>query len=488
MKKLLSTLLCLSVITGIIPMTAGATTEPIYIEDGAESWSKTVISGDINDDGKLSIADAVILQQCLMNTYSPDDDFELDEAKLDVNFDGNFDVFDLVQIRQTVLHPETAPTQTWAIDVFKSASIWEAPEDPEDFYLFTPMYESIFFTTQKELSAYLSILTVDNTEIQKYLDRYDEAFFEENNLILEPFVQDYGNGVFHEIFGTARLNNTPLRNETFDGIIFSINSTYEHDEGLYPQNKTNLLAQVTVPKSQSSADDNIAYINGSHFFSTQYESCYYTSPDGQHEVVFTQRSGLHHGFIDAYLKNPDGSFLYIGDIFNNDNYFENNGELSGDNYNITFYDDYVVIDYIFDGNCKKLWASYDGTDIQDFSYGENHTYKSPDGQTELYITQEYHYLNDVSENFINVYVKKPNGCFKKLCDFTALNGCMPFSEDGEWSVDEDGNNVFGNGSTYSITWLDDSVIIDHQIDGDHWEKGQIPLDGSAVTDISKYWK
>ncbi|MDE6666633.1 MAG: dockerin type I repeat-containing protein, partial [Ruminococcus sp.] len=97
MKKLLNTLLCLSVMTGIVPTIAGAVEEPIYINDGAENWSKTVISGDVNDDGKLSIADAVILQQCLMNSYSPDDDFELDESKLDINFDGVFDIFDMVQ-------------------------------------------------------------------------------------------------------------------------------------------------------------------------------------------------------------------------------------------------------------------------------------------------------------------------------------------------------------------------------------------------------
>lgn len=480
MKKLLSTLLCLSVMTGIIPMSAGAVSEPIYIEDGAESWSKTVISGDINNDGKLSMADAIILQQCLMNNYSPDGDFEFDETKLDINFDGSFDVFDLVQMRQTVLHPETAPTQTWAIDVFNSDLSFGNPIDLEEF--------NSILTSYDEMSDYLNTITTDSAEIQKYLDRYDESFFEENNLILEPFAQDFGNGIFHDIICTAKLNNVSRGDETFDGIFFVIRPVYENDEGLYTQTKTNLLAQITVPKSQSSKDDMIGYINGSHMLSTQCESCYYTSPDGQHEVVFTQRSGLHHGSIDAYLKNPDGSFLYIGDIFNNDNYFENNGELSGEDYNITFYDDYVVIDYIFDGNCKKLWASYDGTDIQDFSYGENHTYKSPDGQTELYITQEYHYLDDVSKNFINVYVKKPDGGFKKLCDFTALNGCMPFSEDGEWSVDSDGNNVFGNGSTYSITWLDDSVIIDHQVDGDHWEKGQIPLEGSEVTDILGYWK
>ena len=109
MKKLLSTLLSISVIAGAIPMGASAKSEPIYIENGAESWSKTVISGDINDDGNLNIADAVILQQCLMNNYSNEDDIELDESRLDINFDGVFDVFDMVQMRQFVIHPENAP-------------------------------------------------------------------------------------------------------------------------------------------------------------------------------------------------------------------------------------------------------------------------------------------------------------------------------------------------------------------------------------------
>lgn len=371
MKKLISTLLCLSVMTGIVPLSSSAVSEPIYIEDGAESWSKTYISGDVNDDGKVSIADAVILQKCIMNNYDPwEDDEELDEEKLDINFDGVFDVFDLVQMRQYVLHPETAPTQTWAIDMLECDGVSNETE--------------VIITDYQEMLDYLA--TFENaslSEILKYNQRYNRKFFEENNLILKPFVQERGNGVFYEIVGTGRVNDFIYQDEEdndvyFNGILFGINPEYdEYDTGLYPVTNTPMLAQIAVPKSQSSEDDMVVCLDFSYLFSPDISSYSYTSPDGETEIYITQESFLLAGSVELYLKNPDGSFTYL-------------------------------------------------------------TYLATD------------------------------------------DGCQPFSYNGEWSVDEDGNSVFGDGERYSITWKQDGVVLDHLIDCYVWENIFVSFDGETI--------
>ncbi|MDE6426786.1 MAG: dockerin type I repeat-containing protein [Ruminococcus sp.] len=480
MKKFINTALCLAVIAGAIPMGASAKSEPIFIENGPEHWEHTSISGDINGDGKVSVADAVIFQQCLMNSYSPDDDFELDKSKLDINFDGVFDAFDMVLMRKFVLNPEIASTQTWAIDAFASDTTFSTPTEYEDF--------NKIFTSYDEMSDYLSTIMTNNDEIQQFLDRYDETFFEENNLILEPFVQNAGDGVFYEIVAAARGKDEIFKDKIFNGIAFVLNSHYEHNEGLYPQKKTNLLAQVAVPKSQSSADDMIFYLDSAHFFfSDTPDSCRYT--DGNHELVLINNWGFHHHSTDVYLKNPDGSFTYIDDMFDFD--FENNGELSGENYNISFLDDCFIIDYFTKGQWHKMQSSYDGEEVINSNSYETPMYKSLDGQTELYLNSKYHYSENgediTRETLIDIYLEETDGHLKHIGNLTAAGYNMPFKEAGEWSVDSDGNSVFSNGTTYSITWLEDSIMVDYQVDGDCWGTCTVSFDSSA-TEKTYYWK
>lgn len=383
MKKLLSMITGLSVITGVAPMCAGAVSEPIYIEDGAESKSGTIICGDVNNDGSLNIADAVILQRCLMNNYSHEGDSEFDESRLDVNFDGVFDVFDLVQMRQTVLHPETAPRQEWTIDTIKIDKL-----ENEGFSL---SESGDIITTYAEYQNMLKFFsTFEDTDLIEVLEknqRYDEKFFEENNLILQPFRQDRGNGVFYEVVGTARLNGSRYDDEeTFSGIALGINQSYKEEVGLYPVTDTPMLLQVTIPKYQCVDGDEIGCLDISRFLAPDISSCSYTFPDisscsytspySETEIYIIQKSFLLAGNIDLYLKNPDGSFTYL-------------------------------------------------------------TYLATD------------------------------------------DGCQPFSNNGEWSVDDDGNKVFGDGERYSITWHQDGVTLDHLIDN-AWEKVFVSFDGETI--------
>lgn len=492
MKKLLSTLLCMSAVTGIVPTSAGAVSEPIYIEDGAESWSKTFISGDINDDGKLSIADAVILQQCLMNSYSPDDDLELDESKLDVNFDGVFDVFDMVQMRQNVLYPENAPRQEWAIDMLECAGF---PADETE----------VIITSYQEMIKYFSTFMedVDMREIFKYIQRYNPEFFEENNLILKPFRQERGNGVFYEVVGTARVNYTD-DDKTFNGILCGINPSYEQDKALYPVTDTPMLAQITVPKYQCVDGDEAGCLDISEIFAPDISSCSYTSPDGETELYITQESFLLTGGINLYLKNPDGSFAPLTHLFTDDGCcpFNDEGEWFTDNdgnsvfgdrenFTITWKDNGVVIDHRADGDLwEKKGVTFDGEVTEyptynysyekwreeEYEFGNNHVYKSPDGEHALYIRQ--YEVTSVGGNHVNIEVsqKASDGSCKPV-EHSFISPSNRFNHDEpfypfdqnltEWSKDDEGNDVISNISdtigepSFRLTWKEDCVVVEY---------------------------
>lgn len=375
MKKLLSTLLCLSVVIGIAPLSSSAVSEPIYIENGAENWSKTVVAGDIDDDGHVRMSDLVILHKCFMNGNVSPDDYEgsanIMTERLDVNFDGSFDVFDMVLMRQFVIHPETAPVQKWAIDTIKIDTL-----ENEGFSLSESGEIITTYADYQKMLEFFNAFEDNNlTEVLEKNQRYDEQFFEENNLILKPFRQERGNGIFYNISGVGKFNNVKLFNSDeyiLDGICFGLQAEYKQDKGLYPVTNTPMLAQITVPKSQSSADDKVTCLDVYDIFKEQKETCSYTSPDGQHEIVITNREfGLWGDDITVYLKNSDGSFTYLTDIGTDDlgTPFTNNDELLGDGYNIEFGEDSLTIDYYFgNGYWKKVQVSYEGEFIDETSY------------------------------------------------------------------------------------------------------------------------
>ncbi|MDE5861430.1 MAG: dockerin type I repeat-containing protein [Ruminococcus sp.] len=457
MKKLLSTLLSISVIAGAVPIGAGAKADPIFIESGEDHWEYTSIRGDVNADGKISVSDVVVLQKWIMGIYDDESDTAHKET-VDVNFDGYVDSFDLVQMRQLVLNPESAEVHKYAVDVLNTDA--EIPAYEEVVARWEDGNFNHIITEYDEMSAYLKTFITNSDELQKYLEKYDETFFEENNLILAPYIQERGNGVLTEAGFTTRIIKDEKINK---GIFFVINGNYNENEGLYPVTNTKMLAQITIPKSQSSAEDNILYIDSAHFiFGGTPDSCQYT--DGNHELVLVNQGGMHHTFTDVYLRNPDGSLTYIEDMFDLD--FENNGELSGENYNISFLDEGFVIDYKLGDSQYKIQSTYDGENVLEFTPYNTAVYKSPDGETELYFNSEYSYRNEDGTR-IDMYIKQPDGYLKWFNLVSTYGNNMPFKQDGEWSVDSDGNNVF-SGDTYSITWLDNSIIVDYHYDGNWW--------------------
>ncbi|MDE6036088.1 MAG: dockerin type I repeat-containing protein [Ruminococcus sp.] len=478
MKKLLSTLLSISVIAGALPMGAVAKSDPIFIESGADHWESTHICGDVNEDGEISVADVVILQKYIMGKDDYDDDGNVDRYTLDVNLDGYFDSFDLVQMRRLVINPEQAEKHTYAVDVLNTEA--DIPTIEEKELIWSENLDKVI-TEYDEMSEYLKTFITDNDELQKYLEKYDETFFEENNLILAPYLQERGNGVLTMAGEPMRLNNVNIYDKTVENFIFFvIGGNYAEDAGLYPVTNAKMLAQITVPKSQTTAEDNVLYLNlqSDSFFSDRYETASYT--DGTHEIVITQENGWGIG-ANVYIKNEDGSFTYVGHL-NPEHFFED-GELSTENYTITFCDEGFIIDYTEErGERYKLQSSYDGERVTVFNPYSTVVYKSSDGETELYF--KYRYLFNpnggdiLDETVINMYIRQPDGYLKHFGSPTADGNNMPFKEEGEWSTDSDGNNVF-SGDTYSITWLDNSIIVDYQ-SGNWWKTGEIDFESGSA--------
>ena len=54
--------------------------------------------GDVNTDGDINIADMVKLESYLLGKEQPDENLVLS----DLNFDGNTDVFDMIQMRKKI--------------------------------------------------------------------------------------------------------------------------------------------------------------------------------------------------------------------------------------------------------------------------------------------------------------------------------------------------------------------------------------------------
>ncbi|MDE6092137.1 MAG: hypothetical protein K2G14_03480, partial [Ruminococcus sp.] len=121
---------------------------------------------------------------------------------------------------------------------------------------------------------------------------------------------------------------------------------------------------------------------------------------------------------------------------------------------------------------SKIFPSCDGNLL---------SYKSPDGKTELSITQSAFLLG----SSVELYLKNSDGSFTPLTSLATDDGCCPFNDRGEWFTDEDGNSVFGDRENFTITWQDNGVIIDHRIDCDVWEKIGVTFDGE-VTEYPTY--
>ncbi|MDE6833968.1 MAG: dockerin type I repeat-containing protein [Ruminococcus sp.] len=321
MKKFIKIALCTMIISGAISTETSAKSEPIFLENGSEHWEYTYLRGDINNDRKISVADAVLLQKWIMDKYNALYDGNVDESFFDINFDGFIDSFDLVQMRKLVINPKDTEIHKYTIDILNTDM--ELSEKFDNF----SNHDNII-TEYNNMSEYLKTFITDSDELNKYLDRYNEIFFEENNLILIPYIQERGNGILTVAGGAVRIKK---------GIFFYIGGSYKQDIGLYPATNTKMLVQITFPKSQTSADDKILY---SDWLSSQ-QSDTVSYNYGKNEIVVTQNNSMGIN-ANIYIKNDD-SFIYIDSAYPYQ-CFEAD-KLSTENYKITFRENSFIFEY-----------------------------------------------------------------------------------------------------------------------------------------------
>lgn len=352
MKKIITAVLSLSIMSGLVPLVSSA--RNLYVHNGLPEWSDTAVTGDINDDGYLNIADAVALSEYIKSGQSESSEI----SRMDINYDGFIDSFDLVLMRKLILNPDNAFSSDYSIDIINSAET---------------VTDGKLVTNKSEMTEYLSSFIKDESEIAVFSERYNDKFFIKNNLVLQPFIQERGRGILYTVSGSGVTQN----NE----ICIVISPNYQVYRPLYQVTDTFLLIQSSVPKSQSSAGDGVILIDTEKSLS-DISSYNYTSPDGTKEIYITQESFMNIADIRVYLKNSAISF-------------------------------------------------------------------SP------------------------------------LTNLTTENGFTPFSSNGEWHRDSDGNDVFGDGIYYNITWFSDSIVIDYKTSQDTWNSVSVSLEEQTDPDSGR---
>lgn len=329
MNRLLKIGLAFSVLLTAVPTSTKAE-NILYINNGLPYSYNTEISGDADQNGELNIADAVIFESYILKGKTPEN-----MRILDLNLDGSVDIFDFACMRKQLLTSGKALSRNYAVDIVN------APTDT--------LPTAKIIADSATLAEYLSAFITDKSEISTYSEKYNDEFFKENNIILCPFFQERGRGIFYDIEAVRRENG---------GICLDIASNYTLNLPIYPITNTTILIQATLPKLQCSENDKIIINNMTA--------------------------------IDSEISS--------------------------------------------------------------------HSYFSPDGTKELYITQQI--LNNLSD--VRIYLRMQSNSLAPLGFADVTGGFRPFNDNGEWSADSEGNPVFSDGKNFSIAWYDDYVIIEHE--------------------------
>ncbi len=194
-------------------------------------------SGDVNMDGEFTVADAVSMQQYLLNSYS---DYRKFDAELhgimssaDLNFDGEVNVFDFIIMRDHLVNP-VSQNVSWTIDDCETDSK-EAYEIAGNEYMFTS------YAQLEEYLDYLSsvLKTYDyyGFYYTEYSETYTADFFEDNILLMKPVCED----VAYESYTITRI--------FYDDDVLNIDyrKSYYGEDSKNPEDI--VLLQVAVPKS-----------------------------------------------------------------------------------------------------------------------------------------------------------------------------------------------------------------------------------------------
>lgn len=366
MKKIVSLFISLLIFIFIYPIGAAAQEKryPDTSDDLLLHNSSTHIIGDVNNDNELNISDLVTMLLYLRGSSEYKDTIVYaDELNyLDVNLDGNADIFDLVELRKVVIAPETAFRQVSSVDILTTADRAEL--------------KSAFISSPEELTVYLENIGTDDDEIQKYLGIYDGDFFKKSDVILGTLEQEYGEGIHFMAPVCDYLQGKFLEiaeNESFseyygfDPEIISKSNIYclytcqeyKSHPMLYKKENKIVLFQVTVPKTVKETTKGICVLLDFELFTPDYYAHQYDSPDGKHKLYITV---TEDHFMDDdcwfmfYEIKEDGSYEYLGEYY--DGYAES--DMFDYEYTTEKDGDFTIYDF---GEVKIIWAA-DNADIK----------------------------------------------------------------------------------------------------------------------------
>ena len=222
MKKFIASLSALALTAAALPCASA------FAADDAQSTdhlSKIITIGDINNSGKIDIGDLVTAARFILGEDV--DDFS--SMVFDVNADGENDVFDLIELRKLVLDPDKSKIQTYAMDVLKSLkNINPSIAKIESF---------------EDAEAYFNEMLSNDEEIKKFTELYDEEFFKDNDLILQPFFQNNSEELLYSFADDAYNSISKI-------LKIDLSNTEDTAKAVKDEIGT-VLTQISLPKEMS---------------------------------------------------------------------------------------------------------------------------------------------------------------------------------------------------------------------------------------------
>ena len=192
--------------------------------DGIGETEEAGITGDINGDGRLSMTDTISIQKYILGKSQLSQDALV---RADVCSDGRVNCFDIAALKKLIIE---------AVDSFEYTIEFN---QHFDCYFEYETGDAVITSTE-EMAEFLVTYISGEALSETYLTKYDEAFFEENVLLLCAMFQSCGGSVCYDIDNIDACGNTL-------NIIYS--DTYFYDR-CYEDVCSEVIAQIIIPKEK----------------------------------------------------------------------------------------------------------------------------------------------------------------------------------------------------------------------------------------------
>ncbi len=369
---------------------------------------------------------------------------------------------------------------------------------------FEPSANEAVVTSVEELEAYLDVCLENYTDLS---DRYDEDFFAEYVLFLKSSTMVYGDDMVYTI-DDVNANYGPFS----DTLTINYHYTASTFDG--PGDCLNALMQVAVPKSYAACDvvwecttpevedlsftyaiDDLTNALGEElaldFMNTEFSPSISDETAGENAAIITSRAALEEYLVlenealdyseyDNYNSYDDAFFaentLVLCSLTMSENFavyqVRSNGSLLQIDTVISDAEDtasapYLVQVVIPQTGLEEATLCWTITDFTNFMLDDDNpevfTYTAPEAfaSSSMVKTLTIEAYSVLLDGHANIYWSVNNRIVGNETTIGTDDGYNPFSEEGEWSEDEDGNPVYGNGTSYAITWTESGVVIDY---------------------------